>query len=441
MRRSFAAATAAALTLALAPAAASAASTLSVTANPAGGDTDLATSVRIETNAAGTPTGEAASIAQALPSEYANQLGSFATCAATAFANDAGPTATNCPDRSAIAGAGTLVIQHPTLGDLTSDQAFLVKTGDNRVVLWWHVTLPANAGQLSGQIPGVVTQEAGLFGPVVTYDLTTLPAAARAERLDVTYQRNAANNKAPFAATACANGAWGYQARIGYEGGTAAETIATTVACGAAAAPVVPQPSKLELARATIFPSSRTIDVLAPITARASGNVSFELFAAGQTHRWTAPVDSADGRVRFRETIPAAQANRGTGILTMRYAGDADTRPQSVRLRSANTPADLDANRPTIANGVLQASGNVSSRARGVVRVQLEYYSGGRTTTIERQAPISNGSWSLSYALTAAEQDAIAKRAGTVHSYIQFTGYLPARMRGEMQSYEVLGNP
>lgn len=42
---------------------------------------------------------------------------------------------------------------------------------------------------------------------------------------------------------------------------------------------------------------------------------------------------------------------------------------------------------------------------------------------------------------SSRKQQAIAQRRGTVHSYILFTGYLPARMRGEMQSYQVLGAP
>lgn len=202
---------------------------------------------------------------------------------------------------------------------------------------------------------------------------------------------------------------------------------------------IVPQPSKLELARATINPTGRWIDVLAPITARASGTVSMELFGARQVHRWSAPINSSDGRILDRESIPAAQAALGTGILTMTYRGDADTRPQVVRLRAANTPANLDSARPTIVNGHLVANGTISRAARGIVRVQLEYFSGGRTTTLEKTAPITNGSWRLDALLSPAEQAAIAARGGTVHSYILFTGYLPAKMRGEMQAYEVLG--
>lgn len=204
---------------------------------------------------------------------------------------------------------------------------------------------------------------------------------------------------------------------------------------------VAPEPSKLELARATISRTSRTIDVLAPISTRASGRVSLELYAAGIRHRWTAPIDSANGRIRTREAIPAPQANMGTGILTITYAGDPDTRPQVVRLRAANVRALLVAERPTLVNGRLRAQGTVAAAARGVVRVQLEYFSGGATTTLEKFAPIADGRWTLDTQLTGAEQQAIARRRGTVHSYILFTGYLPARMRGEMQSYEVLGAP
>lgn len=204
---------------------------------------------------------------------------------------------------------------------------------------------------------------------------------------------------------------------------------------------VVPEPSKLELARATINASARWIDILAPITARASGSVAIELFGARQVHRWNAPISANDGRILDRESIPAAQAALGTGILTITYRGDADTRPQVVRLRAANNPASLDASRPTIVNGHLLANGTISRSARGIVRVQLEYFSGGRTTTLEKTAAISDGSWRLDAPLSPAEQAAITARRGTVHSYILFTGYLPAKMRGEMQAYEVLGAP
>ncbi|MDP2711199.1 MAG: fibronectin type III domain-containing protein [Solirubrobacteraceae bacterium] len=204
---------------------------------------------------------------------------------------------------------------------------------------------------------------------------------------------------------------------------------------------VIPEPAKMQLARATIFSMARAIDILAPISRRATGNVSIELFADQFRHRWTAPVDSLNGRIRDRSLIPSGQAARGTGILTITYPGNARTRPQGVRLRAANERANLRAARPTIEAGHLRAQGTIASRARGVVRVQLQYYSAGTTTTLEKFAPISNGTWTLNAPLTAEEQIAITGRQGTVHSYILFTGYLPARMRGEMRSFEVLGEP
>ena len=196
------------------------------------------------------------------------------------------------------------------------------------------------------------------------------------------------------------------------------------------APPVVPEPSKLALARATISSISNYIDVLAPITARASGTVSLELFGARQVHRWTAKV--------ARPTAASARASRSPRPGGPRdrdpddhVPGDAEnSASETVRLRAANVHANLDAQRPTINNGHLLANGTINAAARGVVRVQLEYFSGGKTTTLEKYAPIANGRWSLDYALSPVEQVAINARLGTVHSYILFTGYLRAKMRG-----------
>lgn len=199
--------------------------------------------------------------------------------------------------------------------------------------------------------------------------------------------------------------------------------------------------SKLSLSRATISADKRTISILAPITALASGSANVKLQAAGVTTTFDAPVDSANGRIRVTHSVTRAQARLGTGILTFGYPGDADTRPQVVRLRAANNKAKLSGTRPTIsAAGVLQAQGIVTIRAHGVVRVQLEYVNRvtGVTTTLEFHAPIQGGKWVLNVQLPAAVLAQIALRCGTVHSYTLFTGYFPRRIRGEMLSYEVL---
>ncbi len=198
--------------------------------------------------------------------------------------------------------------------------------------------------------------------------------------------------------------------------------------------------AKLSMARARLLREDRQLDVFAPITSRASGTVDVELHAAGRRHRFTAPVNSADGRIRFRQAIPAEQAELGTGIVTITYKGDADTRPQKVRLRAAAQRADLRLSRPTISAGRLRAAGTVNRDARGVVRVQIEYVVAGKTTTLQFLAPIRDGRWSLNRALSKSVRDAIARRTGSVHSYTLFTGYLRERIRGEMRSYQVLGD-
>lgn len=62
-------------------------------------------------------------------------------------------------------------------------------------------------------------------------------------------------------------------------------------------------------------------------------------------------------------------------------------------------------------------------------------------TTLEFTAKISNGRYSVDEKLDDQTLAGMIERRGVVHSYTLFTGYLPARMRGEMRSYQVLGNP
>ena len=137
--------------------------------------------------------------------------------------------------------------------------------------------------------------------------------------------------------------------------------------------------------------------------------------------------------------IPESQARLGTGILTLVYPGDADTQPQEVRLRAAAQQAKLVATRPQITNGRLVAGGKINRLARGVVRLQLLFGPAGQPTRqLEFTAPISDGTYRFNVPLSAAVRDGIAGRAGVVHSYTLFTGYLPRRIRGEMRSFEVL---
>jgi hypothetical protein len=89
--------------------------------------------------------------------------------------------------------------------------------------------------------------------------------------------------------------------------------------------------------------------------------------------------------------------------------------------------------------GRLRASGTVSRASRGVVRLQLEYATGDRTVVVPLRAPIRSGRFSIDAPLPATTLSALAGREGTVHAYVLFTGYLPARVRGEMASFQILG--
>jgi hypothetical protein len=201
-----------------------------------------------------------------------------------------------------------------------------------------------------------------------------------------------------------------------------------------------PFPAKLAVARARVDRAGRRLDVLAPITARASGQVRVAFQAAGRTERFTAAVDPANRRVRFERALGADQARRGSGILTLTYPGDDDTQPQEVRLRAARRSSQLVARRPVIQRDRLTAEGRVSPLARGVVRLQLLFEPPGQSTrTLRFRAQIVDGRYRFDEQLPADVVTQIGLRRGVVHSYTLFTGFLPAGLRGEMASFQVLG--
>lgn len=198
-------------------------------------------------------------------------------------------------------------------------------------------------------------------------------------------------------------------------------------------------PAKLSIARARIMRREEQLDILAPITRLASGVADVVLHSAGRRTRFTAAVDSARGQVRIRKRISPAQASAGTGIVALTYAGDSDTQPQEVRLRAAARKANLALGRPRLVDGRLLAEGTISRRARGLVRTQLMYSLDGVSRTREYGAPIRNGRWKLDVALAQPVLSEISQRRGTLQSNTLFTGYLPARIGGEMRSFQVLG--
>lgn len=196
-------------------------------------------------------------------------------------------------------------------------------------------------------------------------------------------------------------------------------------------------PAKLQVERARVRAGDRVLDVLAPISARASGEVQATFEAAGRTHAFSVDVDAGRRHVRFRERIDAAQARLGTGIVTLRYAGNDRTRPQEVRLRAAAQPARFETVRPAVADGRLRVRGAISDRARGLIRLRLLWQQGGEERSYGARARIARGRWSLDERLPADIAASLAARSGAVDSVVAFTGYLPARMRGEVHTFLV----
>ncbi|MDP8968860.1 MAG: hypothetical protein M3N04_09695, partial [Actinomycetota bacterium] len=180
-------------------------------------------------------------------------------------------------------------------------------------------------------------------------------------------------------------------------------------------------------------------DLLAPISRRASGSASITLRAGGRRTRFAAVVNSARGEIRLRRRVSRIQARQGTGIVTISYGGDSDTQPSSIRLRAAPGRAHLRAQRPQIESRHLRAQGTIASRARGVVRIQLVFAVGGTRVVRELSAPIRNGRWTLDRVLSPGTLAQIGRRDGTLHAYTLYTGYLPARIGGELRSAQVLG--
>jgi Tol biopolymer transport system component len=203
----------------------------------------------------------------------------------------------------------------------------------------------------------------------------------------------------------------------------------------------IKQAAKLGLARATFHRARRTISILAPISRNASGTAHIELLSAGMSTTFRAAVDAVHGRIRVTHPIGAAQARAGTGVVTIRYDGDSDTRAQTLRLRAAARHADFGAARPTLtADGVLRASGTATIGARGDIRLTLEFNDGpsDKVVTVRRSAPIRRGHWQLTSQLPETVLVGLRHRCGTVDASMQYTGSRAGAVRGEQRFFRVL---
>jgi hypothetical protein len=207
--------------------------------------------------------------------------------------------------------------------------------------------------------------------------------------------------------------------------------------CGAADAPGYLFPAKLRVRRAEVDRDDRVLDVFAPITSRARGDVEVTYRGDRRSDTFDARVtegDAALDRIRFREPVTRGQARLGTGIVTINYKGDEDTRPEEVRLRAASGRAELDVDRISLIDGRLSAQGSVTDRAEGIVRFRYSYIdAAGNPQVHPARATIQDdGDWELS-------NDVVPPQLGACGGYLSilFTGYFERRIRGEMLAYQL----
>jgi hypothetical protein len=175
------------------------------------------------------------------------------------------------------------------------------------------------------------------------------------------------------------------------------------------------------------------LDMLVEVTARADGDeVDVEFQARGERFRFTERVEQ--GRLRVRRPLPASQRRAASGIVTLRYGGNDIVRPSEVRLRAARGKAMLhyDRDKLSVKDGVLRVQGDTTAAARGIVRLHLSFeQADGSHGSWEGRARIEDSRWKL-------EERLPESAGGGGYLTIQFTGYLPHRIRGEQVAKQVL---
>ena len=197
--------------------------------------------------------------------------------------------------------------------------------------------------------------------------------------------------------------------------------------------------TRLSITKSKIKRRSQRLELVAPISRLASGRVRVEMLFGGRRTRFAAAIDRKRGLLRINRAITRKQARSQSAIVTIRYPGNARTLPKAVRLRAAANAARLKAAKPSIRSGRLVTKGTVVRAARGVVRIELAYKVAGRNVVRKFSAKVSNGRWALRSALSPQIAAEIARRSGSVNSYVLYTGYGPASIGGEMRFYKVLG--
>lgn len=199
-------------------------------------------------------------------------------------------------------------------------------------------------------------------------------------------------------------------------------------ATGASAIARGRSPAKLRVLRAKV--AGGRLDVLAELSARATGRLRGRFTSRGRSHAIAARIGDS-GRVRIDERLPREMRRARTGILRLSYEGNPQVGPDEARVRAARRKARLVRTSSSLDGGRLRVSGTITPRARGVVRIRYDHLdAGGELASLRFRSVIDEGRWELD------EPVAEAAAAGG-HLSIQFTGDHARRIRGEQTTKAV----
>lgn len=192
-------------------------------------------------------------------------------------------------------------------------------------------------------------------------------------------------------------------------------------------------PAKLAVLRAGI--KGTKLDVLASTTSLATGELKATFVNNGTTTKFTVKIPSSSRLIKINKTLSHKARVGGTGILTLTYNGNSKVRSDDVRLRAATGKALLTRKSSSIdSSRNLRVAGTISSKARGVVRIRLDYVNtSGQERTQAYRATIKSGKWSLKQKLPDDAKNITGELS------IQFTGYLKGKIRGEQTVKQVKG--
>jgi hypothetical protein len=186
------------------------------------------------------------------------------------------------------------------------------------------------------------------------------------------------------------------------------------------------------------------LDVYAEISARTNGDaIKVDYHANGRHTKFTETIQN--GRLRIDRKLPKSQSRYSTGIVTFTYEGgrygNDYVLPTEVRMRAASGKARLTPDFFVVGkDGRLQAGGTVAKGARGVMRFNATWdrHNNDRAGSWSGQVDIyrdRNGvqKWVLEPTMLPSPA-----RGAVLYLTVQYTGYLPNRIRGEQVAKQLI---